>query len=375
MRYPVRSFVVVLCLVAILLPFLSAIAILEGLKTESIISVENGADIYLTMDMYGRNGVIPLEMAEYIKKIEGVEKVVPRAISRIYVNERLAVLLGLPTEEVSREVSLINGNPPREEEVLMGRGLAREFGLKIGDVISLGVRIIGFVDGAPYVVKKQFRISGIFDSRSGIWTSNLIVMNLDEMVSLYEMAGFVTDMVIYVRDGYTSQVSRELQKMNSYFRIQTKDLVRTYLNRGFNTKGGIFMVLYTVAFAIGIPAILVSSGFGLSERRKEIGILKAVGWRTVEVMEMIFLESLLLSILSVPLTFIISFSWLKVLNGAIIAQLFIPGAGNIPPFKVPSVFIPVPLILSFIISLVIITAGSIYTTWRASIVPPREAMR
>ena len=42
-------------------------------------------------------------------------------------------------------------------------------------------------------------------------------------------------------------------------------------------KEGIFSALYIVAFALGIPAILVTSGFGLSERKREIGIMKATG--------------------------------------------------------------------------------------------------
>lgn len=350
-------------------------AILEGVKRESFISAEEGADIYLTMDMYGRNGVIPLEMAGPIKNIEGVVKVLPRAISRIYIEGRLAVLLGLPEEDLIEKVRLINGTPPKEGEVVIGRGLAEEMRLRTGDTISLGVRIIGIVDYVPYVVKRQLKISGIFDARAGIWTSNLILINLNEMISLYEMEGFVTDMAIYVKPGQMSKVAQELQKLNSYFRIQTKDLVKDYLDRGFNTKGGIFLLLYTVAFAIGIPAITVSSGLGLSERRREIGIFKALGWRTLEVMEMVFFESLILSLLSVPLAFITSFVWTKVFNAPLIGQIFIPGAGNLPSFQIPSSFLPMPLIISFLISIVITTVGSIYTTWRASIVPPVEAMR
>ncbi|MFN3478983.1 MAG: ABC transporter permease [Thermodesulfovibrionales bacterium] len=374
-RYPVRSMVIILCLIAILLPFLSAMAVLEGVKKESFISAQDGADVYLTMDMYGRNGVIPIDMAEPVRNIEGVIRVMPRAISRIYVGGKLTVLLGIPIEGLTGKVTFVKGGLPKEGEVVIGRRLAREMKLDIGDSLSLGVRIIGIVDHVPYVVKREFRISGIFDSSSGLWTSNLILMNLNEMIGLYEMDGFITDMAIYVRPGLTGKVSEELQRMNSYFRIQTKDLVMTYLDRGFSTKGGIFLILYTIAFAIGIPALLVSSGLGLTERKREVGILKALGWRTVDVMEMVFFECLILSLLSVPMTFIISFFWIKVLNAPFIAQIFIPGAGIFPDFPVPSLFLPMPLIITFLISIVITATGSIYTTWRTSVVPPVEAMR
>ena len=41
-------------------------------------------------------------------------------------------------------------------------------------------------------------------------------------------------------------------------------MVELYFKKGFMLKEGVFSALYLVAFALGIPAILVASGFGLS---------------------------------------------------------------------------------------------------------------
>ncbi len=367
--------VVVFCLIAILFPFISAIAILEGVKVQSRVSVNEGADIYVTMDMYGRNGVIPLEMAEGIKKIDGVIKAVPRVISRIYIGSRLAVLLGIPIDEPPSSLSFIKGSIPQRGEIVIGKRMAEDLNMDIGNNLSIGVRVIAIIDHRPYIIKKLYRISGIFDSESSIWTSGLVMMNIDDAISTFEMDGFVTDIAVYVRPGYEVSVSENLQKMNSFFRIQTKDLVKTYVERGFNTKGGIFVALYTVAFALAIPAILVSSGFGLSDRRKEIGILKATGWQTHEVLEMVFFESIILALISAPAAFILSFVWIKLFNGLFIAQIFIAEIGSMPPFPVPSRFMPLPFILSFFFALILTMVGSIYSTWRAAIIPPAEAMR
>ena len=95
-RHKLRSVVVILCLVAILFPFISAIAILEGVKKQSRISVTEGADIYVTMDMFGRNGVIPVEMANEIKKLDGVVKTIPRVIGRVYIGASWPLCLEFP---------------------------------------------------------------------------------------------------------------------------------------------------------------------------------------------------------------------------------------------------------------------------------------
>ncbi|RJQ47943.1 MAG: FtsX-like permease family protein [Nitrospiraceae bacterium] len=364
-----------LCLVAILFPFISAIAILEGVKAQSELSVTEGADIFVTMDMFGRNGVIPIEMAAAMEQIDGVTKAVPRAVGRIYIGNKLAVLLGIEGDEKPPSVNFIKGSLPKAEEVVIGKGLAKHLGLDVGDKLNIGTRVVAFLEGEPYIIKKIFRVSGIFDSQSGIWASNLVLMDIYDAVSVFEMDDFATDISLHVRPGYDEAVSKSLQKMNPYFRIQTKGLVKTYIDRGFNMKGGVFAVLYVVAFALTIPAILVTSGFGLSERRKETGILKAAGWQTHEVLEMVFFENIMLALISAPAAFVLSFVWIKLFNAPFIAQIIIPGAESIAAFPVPSKFMPMPFVFSFFFALLLTMAGSIYSTWSAAVVSPVEAMK
>ncbi len=373
-RHRLRGVVVILCLVAILFPFISAVAILEGVKAQASLSAGEGADIYVTMDMYGRNGVIPASMSEEIRKIEGVTRSVPRVISRIYIGGKLAVLFGLPVEEI-KQMSFLEGSLPEEGEIVIGKGMADALNLGIGKSLEIGARIFSIVNRIPLVLKKEYHVSGIIRHESGIWASDLVLMNLTDANSVFEMEGFATDIAVYVKPGYEAAVSEGLQRISKFFRIQTKGLVKSYIESGFSMKGGVFVALYTIAFAVAIPALLVTSGFGLSERRKEIGILKATGWQTTEVLEMVFFEGIILALTGACLSFMISYLWIKLFNGFFIAQLFIAGIGNMPPFTVPAMFMPLPLILSVLLSLVLTMAGSIYSSWRAAVVPPAEALR
>jgi hypothetical protein len=42
---------------------------------------------------------------------------------------------------------------------------------------------------------------------------------------------------------------------------------------------------------------------------------------------------------------------------------------------VPFRLVPVPVLLAFLIALVVVMTGSLWSTWRAATTPPREAMR
>ena len=66
--------------------------------------------------------------------------------------------------------------------------------------------------------------------------------------------------------------------------------------RGFSRRAGVFASLYLVAFALAIPAIAVAAGFGFSDRRREIGLYRAAGWQTTDVLEMVSFENLILAV-------------------------------------------------------------------------------
>ncbi len=76
-RYGTRSAVVVVCLVAICGPYVTGIAISEGIRADAELSVEEGADLYLTMDHFGRNGPVPLRYLEAFRQSPNILKVVP----------------------------------------------------------------------------------------------------------------------------------------------------------------------------------------------------------------------------------------------------------------------------------------------------------
>jgi ABC-type lipoprotein release transport system permease subunit len=373
-RNKVRSVLLILCLIAVLFPFITAISISEGIKFQSLISVEEGADIYVTSDYFGSNAPISLEYLDRFRKMEGVVKVFPRIVGRTYFVNRLATIVGILPENLPKSIHLAQGRMFREKgEVMVGKGLAQEFRLQPGVRFSLSIN-----------PSKLLKVIGIFDADATIWSSNLILMAFEDAGEFFKMKEKATDILIYTRPGYGSVLAKEIKEAEVAFtsdpfepplRVQDKALVKRYVQRGFNYKAGVFTALYTVAFALAIPALLVISGFGQTERRKEIGVIKATGWQTQEVMEMVALENFIISLTSAPLAILMSMVWLKCFNGALIAQFFIAEIGLMASFPIPSRFLPLPSILAFLFAVILTMVGSLYSTWRTAAIPPAEAMR
>ena len=130
-----------------------------------------------------------------------------------------------------------------------------------------------------------------------------------------------------------------------------------------------------LAISVAMLAVLVTSAFGGSERRGEVGILKAIGWRTDEILFRNAVEGLLLSAAGASLAMLLTWTWLSVFNGWGIAEMFIPGLGFQPRVSVPFKLAPLPVVLSGLLSWVVVTSGSLYATWRTAMTPPASALR
>jgi putative ABC transport system permease protein len=100
------------------------------------------------------------------------------------------------------------------------------------------------------------------------------------------------------------------------------------------------------------------------ERTREIGTLRAIGWRQVRVLWMILSESLLLSLAAAALGVVVGVSLTLGLSA-------MPGMGaSFKPMYTPYVFVQ-----AIGVSLLLGAVGGSYPAWYASQLRPVEALR
>jgi ABC-type lipoprotein release transport system permease subunit len=379
LRAPLRSLVTTGCLAVILVPFLTGLGLSKGIQREAESSVRFGADLYVTGGRFGRNVPISVQVAKELDRIEGVTEVVPRIVGGIVLgkeNENV-VLVGMPLERFPSAIACVEGGLPTGDgmnELVVGTELAQQLGLKVGTLIP-----------PFYRSSKGERVSkvvGIFKSDVSIWQARLIFTSFETASAIFNQDGLATDLLVYCRPGYQAAVSSRIRQMLAAsekaglrFEVTSREDLERKLPAGLLHREGIFNLHFLLAFAIGILVVLVTSGFGLSERRREMGILKATGWQTDEILLRSIVESFLLGLAGASAAFLVAYIWLAWLNGYWIASVFLAGIGREPSFKVPYQLAPVPVLVCFVISFVIVMTGTVYTSWRAATAAPMEAMR
>ena len=119
-----------------------------------------------------------------------------------------------------------------------------------------------------------------------------------------------------------------------------------------------------LAIVVGGISMMNTMIMSVYERTREIGTLRAVGWRRRRVLSMVLKESLALSLLGtfVGLVSAVGFLWM---------MQSIPMWGDFMTISLS----PNLLTMTLIIALLLGAIGGVYPAWRASNLSPVEALR
>ncbi len=370
-RRPLRTLVVVLCLTAMLFPVVTALAISAGLKYQAEISLKEGPDVYLSGNRYGNGGPVSSELVQRISALDGVTKVVPRVLGRTYFVDMVVAVVGLPRESLRELGPLVQGDMCRSRgEVLIGHGVAEEFGAKPGLRFTLAAN-----------TRKVFKVAGVLRP-SCLWGSNLLVMHIDDANEFFRVNGQVSQLLVYGECGAVLSNSGTLRpdspsrgRAQADFVLEPRQKSLARLERGYGYGSGIFSILTIVGVSLAVPAFLVTTGIGLTELRREIGVMTAMGWRAREILEKVAFENLAVSLLSVCFSVLISMIWIKGLNGILIAQFYIAEVGLVPVVDIPSRTLPSHVLFCLLLALGVTQVGGLISVYTKLVRPPGESMR
>ncbi len=134
------------------------------------------------------------------------------------------------------------------------------------------------------------------------------------------------------------------------------------------------MVLSGAVFAFIIMAWDKATGLS-AEEKKEVGILKAVGWETSDVLLMKFWESSTISLSSFLFGVLLTYGQIS-LSSSILFESFLKGwAVLYPAFKLtPSIDI-YQMATLFFLTVIPYTVATIVPSWRAATIDPDYVMR
>jgi len=235
-------------------------------------------------------------------------------------------------------------------EIIMGKTAAQNLNKTVGDNITL--------------FGKNFKITGIFETGSFI-TDRGAYMPLNTLQDLTSNSNKISDVVVKVTDNTNAtDVSKSIT--NAY----PNELSTTTAADQANRMNSLLDTINSATWAISLLAIFIG-GVGVIntmimsvyERTREIGVLKAVGWKSRRILGMILGESVVLTLVAGVVGTIVG---IVVVEGGL---MFI-GGGTLKPVFTIDLFLR-----AFGVALMVGVIGGIYPAYRASRLAPTEALR
>jgi ABC-type antimicrobial peptide transport system permease subunit len=235
-------------------------------------------------------------------------------------------------------------------EIMLGRAAADTLEKQIGDVI----RLPGGV----------FRVTGIYETGIG-YEEGGGVMALPDAQVAFEKPRQVSILQIKVRD--PTQVEAVRARIEERFGDDVSvATTATFIENSSDIQSTKAMLGAVFALAILVGGVVVTNTMVMAvlERTREIGTLRALGWRQSRVLWMILGESLLLSLIAAGLGILVGAG----LTGGLQA---IPGLGSF----MKAAYTPQVIVQAIAVSLFLGATGGLYPAWHASRLRPVEALR
>jgi len=257
---------------------------------------------------------------------------------------------------------------PPDGSIIIGGGISKLRQAYRGDTIGFTA-----YDGKPL----SFKVKEVLSDESQLVSADLILFSESDYRTLSGMpANQATDLAlkVYNRKEFATIAEKITKLLPDTRPIIRNEILRTY-DAVFSWRSGIVIVILGVA-ALAFVIFAWDKATGLSaEERRVIGILKAVGWESSDILLMKFWEGLVISLTAFLSGTVLGY--LHVFFGSSI--LFVPvlkGWSTLyPEFRLIPFVNFGHLATIFFLTVVPYTVTTIIPSWRVATIEPDSVLR
>jgi putative ABC transport system permease protein len=288
-----------------------------------------------------------------IKDNRNLGAVAPKIMGAVDVNGRKVLLVGANLEvELPLKTwwHLQGRSPENDSEVVLGSEAAMALGLDVGDSFRM--------NGQEFLISAQLAATGGPEDNIIIGDLHRVqqVLEKEGKISMVEIAAFCRDcpideMVLQIAGQFPdAKVTALKQAVMS--KMQSIELFKTF------SYGIAALVIF-----IGSLLVFVSMMGSVSERTREIGIFRAIGFRRGHVMQIILLEAIVVGLIGGIAGFF---------SGSGLARLVLPLV--IPESSSPALNMQMGII-AIALAVALSLLASLWPAHKGSRLDPSEALR
>lgn len=253
-----------------------------------------GGSFFLALN----GGTMETRLSEVIEEVEGVEAVTP-VLTKFTVDD-FVLVFGIELEsfgKVNSSLNIVRGRPfETGDEIIVDSLYAETQGLDLGDHLEF--------------FGKTFTISGIYQRGP----AGRVLVPLSTLQQLNGTPTKVSMFFVSREEGLSEEeVYENLQaRMKGYKIVKTSELQELIVSNAPILDEFLAAIVF-VAVAISFLIILLAMYSTITERTREIGILKSLGASKSYIMQLILKESVVISTLGAAVGFVLTFVTIEII--------------------------------------------------------------
>ncbi|MCG3652616.1 ABC transporter permease [Aliarcobacter butzleri] len=367
-------------LISIFIVFLtsSILFIKNSLQKEISEALENQSDFIIQKTIANKIKDIDTSLIDKFYEINGVSKVTQRVYGQYYFMPENVyfTIIGIDFFEETTNQDL--------KELLNFLNISK-FLEKDSMIIGNGVKKVldkyAYFDSYDFKLgnenSKNIKIFKDLPKEANLIANDLIIMDINIAKKILDIKpDFATDIVLDVPNPLERQnVKEQILLKESNIRILQKDELKKEYENMFNYKGGIFLILFIVVIFTFILVLYQRYSMISSNDKREIGILKAVGWSIKDIIKLKIIENFIVAFMAFIIGVIFAYIFVFILQAPILKNIFI-GFSNIKNDFILNQNIKISnLITLFLFFMVPFLSAVLIPVWKIAVIDATKSMK
>ncbi|MFD3506694.1 ABC transporter permease [Nocardia sp. NPDC058666] len=230
-------------------------------------------DLYVSptpIEEFPTGPVLPAGLADRVAAVPGVAKVYPAQMAFATIGSGRVMLQGYPPSPSNARLGAVDpaviDQMERREGVVITRDVARSLSLSAGDRITMptpaGAQTTTVLQVIPY-----------FTAVSGV-----VMMNLDQMREWYQRPGETTLSVRFADGADPEQVRAAVRAaVPADIHVDSGDEMLSGITSGIEQGAAMSNMILWIVVLVATVALLNTLMLSVLERRRELGVLRAMG--------------------------------------------------------------------------------------------------
>ena len=265
-------------------------AIFTGAEARLTVYVDNaGADVWVSQEgvrtMHMSESALPMSVVDEVRAVPGVADAVPILFTSDILdangNETISYVFGVPKDAtMGTPWRVVEGaSEPGPGEIIIDHAIAQQMGVGVGDevqAVGQQMRIAGLTSGTSSVASAVsfIRFEDFANQRGGGSVISFVLVR----IAAGESAQAVSDQIAEEVDGVTVQTKEQFA---SNERALIKDM-----------SADLISIINTAGYVTGLAVIVLTIYIATVARRREYGVLKAMGVRNSRLFQIVVVQAL-----------------------------------------------------------------------------------